>query len=388
MVKNFKRYLMAYLLYVTTLVPAFCHGDKPHDAPPPSSDLPISEVSPSDLALVQRLFVSKRSQFHNNLVTIVAKSVERPKTIILPAKIIASPNGYAQIHVPQLSRVLIDDRFPIPTTGEKVTANQVLAVVEPLLSVIDITDKKSELYKLEGEISILKRDIDRFTKLGEYSPRKELENKRTELDRSEKQKAQLLSTGLGRELLRSPIDGIVSDNHLLPGQILQPNESAMEIINPERFRIEAYTFDYLQTDQILSARLRSPEQPKKFYPLNLIGTSPRIGEKDYSQHLLFSIEEALPELIIGMAADVLLTTKETMRRIVIPQTSLFKTGKSYTVFVLSTAELVKAYPVEVGLFFDSSAEIVSGLKVGDRIISDTSTLSKILTSREEEQHVH
>lgn len=388
MVKNFKRYLSASLLFVTTVVPAFGHGDQSHDAPPSAVVIPTAQEASSDLALVQRLFISKKNQFKHGLLTTVAKSIDRPKTVIVPGKIIASPNGYAQIHVPQLARVLVDDNFPIPTTGEKVTPNQVIAVVEPLLSVIDITDKKSELYKLEGEISILKREIDRFTKLGEFSPRKELENKRTELERSEKQKSQLLSTGLGKELLRSPIDGIVSDNHLLPGQILQPNESAMEIINPEYFRVEAYMFDYLQADQILSARLRAPDQPERFYSLRLIGASPRIGEKDYARHLLFSIAKAPPELIIGMAADVLITTKETMPRIVVPKNALFKSGKSYTVFVLSSPELVKAHPVEVGLFFDQSVEIISGIKASDRIITNTAVLAKILTLREEDQHVH
>jgi hypothetical protein len=125
MLKNCRLYLIVLLIYAACFTPAFCHGDKPHDGPPPSSAIPTVEESPSDLALVQRLFVLKRSQFDNSLLTIVAKTVERPKTIILPAKTIASPNGYAQIHVPQLARVLIDDRFPIPTTGEKVTANQV-----------------------------------------------------------------------------------------------------------------------------------------------------------------------------------------------------------------------------------------------------------------------
>ena len=388
MLKDYKLYCVGFLLYVASCLSVFGHGDQPHSDSPLSAAIPTTQQASSDLALVQRLFISKENQFKHGLLTTIAKSVERPKTFIVPGKIIASPNGYAQIHVPQSARVLVDDKFPIPTTGEKVTANQVIAVVEPLLSVIDITDKKSELYKIEGEIAILKRDIDRLEKLGEYSPRKELENKRTELERSEKQKSQLLSTGLGKELLLSPIDGIVSDNHLLPGQILQPNESAMEIINPDPLRVEAYMFDYLQADQIISARLRAPEQPEMFYSLRLIGASPRIGEKDYSRHLLFSIANASLEFIIGMAVDVLLTTTETISRIVIPKSALFKAGKTYTVFVLPSPELVKAHPVEVGLFFDQSVEIISGIKAGDRIISDTATLAKILTLKEEDRHVH
>jgi cobalt-zinc-cadmium efflux system membrane fusion protein len=388
MFKEYRHYLFGFLFSVICGMPAHCHGDEPHGDQPLASSKETVQKSSSDISLLQRLYVPKGNQFKNGLLTIVAKTVERPKTVIIPAKIVASPRGYAQIHVPQLARVLVDERFPIPTTGEKVEANQVLAVVEPLLSVIDITDKRSELFRVEGEISILHRDIERLTKLGEFSPRKELENKKTALDRSEKQKEQLLSTGRGRELLRSPIDGIIGDNHVLPGQILQPNETVMEVINPEYFRIEAYTFEYFKTAQILSARLRSSENSEKFYDLKLIGTSPRLGERDYAQHILFSIAEASSELIIGMLVDVFLTTKDTHHRIVVPQKSLYKVGKSYTVFVLSGPELVKSQQVEVGLFFDQSVEIISGLKEGDRVISDISSLSKLVKSGEEEHHVH
>lgn len=389
MFRNCKAFLTSFLVYSIAIKTGFGHGGEPHTPESSSSEVTTVQTFPSsDLALIQRLFISKKNQFNNGLLTVLVKEIDRPKTIIIPAKIIASPNGYAQIHVTRVAQVVVDDKFPIPNTGEKVVAHQVLAVVEPLLSVIELTDKKSELYKIESEIVVLKRDINRLTELGEFSPKKDLDNKKTELERAEKQRNQLLSTGLGKELIRSPISGIVSDNHLLPGQIVQPNETVLEIINPEQFRVEAYTFDYLQADQILSARLRSFEHPEKFYPLNLIGASPRIGEKDHSRHVLFSISEASKDLIIGMSVDVFLTTKETIRRVVIPQTALLKSGKSYSVFIFSGPELVLAHPVEVGLFFDQFVEIVSGLKVGDKIVSDTAILSKILISREEENHVH
>jgi membrane fusion protein, heavy metal efflux system len=385
---------ISYLLLMlgfSSLLPVlsvFGHGDEPHpdtiQNPPPS----VSQKAASELALVQRLFLPKGEQFQYGLSTTLAKEVDHPKTHLIPGKIIASPSGYAQIHVPQIARVIFDEKFPIPNTGEKVEVNQVLAVVEPLLSAVDLTDKKSELYKVEGEIATLKRDIDRLTKLGEFAIKKDLENKKTDLERAEKQKEQLLTTGLGRDLIRSPISGIVSDNHLLPGQILQPNEPVMEIVNPEHFRVEAYTFDYLQANQILSARVRSLENLETFYDLTLIGTSPRAGEKDQARHILFSLKDPAKDLIIGMPIDVFLTTKETVRRIIIPKKALFKLEKSYSVFILAEPELLVARVVQVGMFFDDSVEIISGLKSGDKFITDVASLSRLISKGEEASHVH
>ena len=62
-----------------------------------------------------------------------------------------------------------------------------------------------------------------------------------------------MATSLGKELLRAPISGIIIDNHLLPGQIIQPNKPAIEIVDPSQFRIEAYTFDYIQANHIRSS---------------------------------------------------------------------------------------------------------------------------------------
>lgn len=349
---------------------------------PPSAPLQIIlQANAPELALIQRLHISKKEQFASHLPTKIAKEVERPKTIVMPGKVIVSPQGYGQIHVPQLARVILDENFPLPHTGEKVERNQVLAVVEPLLSAIDLTDKKTELYRIESEAAILKRDIERLKTLAEFGVRKDLENKKTELERTERQKEQLMATSLGRELLRAPITGFISDNHLLPGQIIQPNKPAIEIIDPTQFRIEAYTFDYLQTDSIRSAWLRSPKNPEKFYDLNLIGMSPGIEEKDQSRHILFSLNEKAPDLLVGMSLDVFLNTAETIKRIVAPQAALFKNDSQYTIFVLSGSELITAHPVQVGLFFEDQVEILSGLKQGDKIIASIAALYKLVVNR-------
>ena len=355
--------------------------------PPSSPPQIILQAEAPELALLQRLHVSKKEQFDYHLPTKIAKEVERPKTIVAPGKVIASPEGYGQVHVPQLARVILDENFPLPHTGKRVEHNQVLAVVEPLLSAIDLTDKKTELYRMEGEAAILKRDIERLTALGEYAIKKDLENKKTELERTEKQKEQLMATSLGRELLRAPISGIVIDNHLLPGQIIQPNKAAIEIIDPTQFRIEAYTFNYIQADQIRSAWLRSPKNLEKFYKLSLIGLSPSIEEKDQSQHILLSIDEEATDLMIGMSLDVFLSMNETTKRIVVPQATLFKNGTEYTIFVLSGLELITAHPVQIGLFFEDQVEVISGLKKGDKIIASVAALHKLVTERGNKDHV-
>lgn len=359
---------------------AHSHGGTEHSANKERDQekvLPQIATIPGNLSLLQRVFISKAEQFNNNLVTFLAQQSDRPQYEILPAKVIASPQGYAQVHLPQASRIIVDPAYPMPNTGDKVEANQVIAVVEPLVTSIDLTDKKTELYKIEAEITRLEKAINRLIALGNYAPHVKLEEAKTELIAAQKQKQQILSTGLGRELIRSPISGTVSDIHILPGQILQPGQPLAEIIDTSVLRVEAYTYNYALSSQILSASLRIPEDSEHLYPLTLMGLSPRVGENDQAQHILFSLKEPVQGLMIGMLVDVMVAIPSPSKKIIIPQKALLKSGTHYTVFVLSEPELIIARLVQVGVFFDERVEILEGLKPGERLIEDVGVLSRI-----------
>ncbi|MBN9413062.1 MAG: efflux RND transporter periplasmic adaptor subunit [Candidatus Paracaedimonas acanthamoebae] len=370
-------------IILTTLfntTPTFSHGGEDHGESKPSPQESISTLDsvPSDLSLLQRVFLPQKKQRVANLKAFQAQNMDRPQYVLLPAKVVASPNGYAQVHVPQASRVVADPTYPMPTTGDKVEANQVIAIVEPLVSSVDLTDKKTELYKIEGEIAQLERDVERLTTLGKFSARKKLEDTKTDLESAKKRRQQILTTGLGRELIRAPIAGILNDSHLLPGQIVQPGQPIAEIVDPASFQIEAYTYDYALTNQIKEASLRSSLEAEKVYPLTLKGLSPKVGENDQARHILFSIKETAPALMIGEFVDVMISLPSTFKKVVIPQTALFKNGKNYSVFILAEPALIVTRPVQVGLFFDDKAEILEGLKPGERVIENVETLATAL----------
>lgn len=364
-------------LFISHSIQVFGHGDEKHDESQQQTAFPSKSIS-SDLGVLQRVFLPKEDQFKANLTTFLTSETERPRFDVLPAKIIASPNGYAQVHVAQASRVVVDTNYPMPNTGDKVEVNQVISVVEPLVTSVDLTDKRTELYKIEGEITELEREVKRLITLGEFAPRVKLEDAKTNLERAKKQKQQILTTGLGREFIRAPIAGIVSDAHVLPGQVIQPGHPVIEIINPSSLRIEAYTYDYGLANQIKEAFLRSPEDFSQLFALTLIGLSPRVGENDQARHILFNLKETSPPLMIGMFVDVIVSLPSTNKKISIPKKALLKTGQNYSVFILEEPELVVARLVQVGVFFDDQVEILEGLKLDERVVENIESLTKAL----------
>lgn len=357
----------------------YSHGDEVHQQEQiPKAPISLERShSSDDLSLIQRLFVPKDKQFEKKMTTFVAKQVERPKYEVLPAKVLASPTGYAQVHVAQPSRVVADSAYPMPSTGDVVDKDQVIAVIEPLWTSVELVDKKKELYKIEGEIVELEREIKRLTTLGSFAPAFKLDFAETNIERAKRQKEQILATGLVRNLIRAPISGILSDSHILPGQVIQPDQPLAEIVNPSSLRIEAYTFDYALAEKIMTSSLKSPSDLTQLYPLTLIGLSPKVGDADQSRHILFSLKENHKDLMIGMVVEVIVAIDSNTKKITIPQSALLKAGRNYSVFVLAEPELIIAKSIEVGLFFDQSVEVLEGLRAGERVVEDIKSVKAI-----------
>lgn len=348
------------------------HGDEPH------GEAKVETSSEKKNDIPEKMVISKADQFKHQFLSFLVSSQETAISYTLPGKLTPSPKNYAKVQIGQPSRVVIDPKFPMPNPGDTVEINQVIAVLEPLLSTGDITTRKSELYKIEGEVETLKKQIDRFTHIKDSVPKKDIENAKIEYTRALKQREQLLSTGLGREFLRAPLKGKISDYHLLPGQVIQPEQTLFEIINMQELQVEAYTFDYTLPTKIKRAYLKDSFKESHFPPLTFLGSSSVLGEKDQTRHILFSLKEVPSNAMIGMPVDVVVETTDTIKKIIIPQEALLKKGNRYAVILFSVPEVLIQKFVEVGSIINGKVEILSGLKEGEKILQDVRVLNTFM----------
>ena len=74
-----------------------------------------------------------------------------------------------------------------------------------------------------------------------------------------------------------------------------------------------------------------------------------------------------------MSASISVTTASASDVLAIPAIALNGTSGDYTVNVVASDGSVTAVPVQVGLVTTSLAEITSGISVGDRVETGTST---------------
>jgi len=309
----------------------------------------------------------KATQFLLGIRTVRVEPREAADTVRVVGRVVPDPAGYARVQPSQPARVVSDANFPLPVPGQPVRRGQVVAVLEPTLTTLERSDKRASLYRVESEIAIQEREAARQAALGGIVAPKTVEDTRTRLDQLRRERQQLVGTALGRELVTAPLDGIVADVHIVPGEVVTVDRPMIEIVDPTRLRVEAVIHDFALAGRIAGATASSrPSEPP--VPLTLLGVSPRVDALDQGIHALFAVAaDSAGRLRVGMPVDVFVATGATSLRTAVPREAVAEYGGRQVVFVRTAPESFEARPVRVDKVVGSLAEI-DGVHAGERVV--------------------
>lgn len=337
---------------------AFAHAGHDHGGPSVGDALPPARA----------VAMSKESQFLLGIRTFRVEAREAADSVRLAGRVVPDPAGYARLQPSQAARVLADPDIPIPHPGQRVRRGQAVAVLEPTLTSVDLAEQRAALYETEMQIARTERQLSRWERIGDAVARKEVDDARGDLDRLRKKRAQLAGTALGREVLTAPIDGLVTDSHLVPGEMLAPERTAVEIVDPERLRVEAVLHDLSLADRVVGGSAASRQLPGRVFPLTLIGLGGRIDPADQGLHLLFSVREGASALKLGLPVDVWAETGAASLRVGVPLEAVLDAGGAPAVFVKTAPEAFERRPVRLGRMVGDWAEVAAGLEPGERVV--------------------
>lgn len=348
----------AVLLLVLAIPAARAHEGHDHAA---TTETPAAQ--PGAL-----LVMAKPTQFLLGIRTLKADSAESAETVRVVGRVVPDPAGFARVQPSQPARIVSDPEFPLPVPGQSVRRGQVIGVLEPTLSTLERSDKRASLYRVESEIAITERESSRQEALKGLVATKLVEDTRTRLDQLRRERAQLLGTALGRELVRAPIDGVVTDVHVVPGEVVPVDKAMIEIVDPTRVRVEAVIHDLALAGRIGAATAATKLLPDQAVALSLLGVSPRIDALDQGVHAIFAVSEAQARTLrIGMPVDVFLATGATRLRMAVPRSAIAEFGGRQVVFVRTAPETFEARPVRVERMVGPLAEI-EGVKAGEKVV--------------------
>ncbi len=335
------------------------HGGEDHGAP---ALAPVAEPG-AVLAL------PKAAQFLLGIRTTRIQAQEAADSVRVVGRVIPDPAGYARVQPSQPARVLADAELPLPVPGQKVRRGQVLAVLEPTLTALEKGDRRAALARIDSELAIQEREVPRFEALQSAIPFRTLETARIRLEQLRRERAQIAGTALGRELVLAPVDGVVTDVHLVPGEVVTPDRVLVEIIDPARLRIEAVVHDIAVAGRISGASASTRLVPDATFALSTVGVSPRVDPVDQGIHAVFAVDPTqAPMLRVGLPVDVFLATGATRLRTAVPRDAIAEHGGRQVVFVRTAPEAFEARPIIVHQVVGPLAE-VHGVATGERVVT-------------------
>lgn len=341
---------------------ALAHGGHDHGAPSAEAQ---PKVVPGAV-----LTMPKATQFMLGLRTVRIEAKEAADTVRVVGRVAPDPDGYARVQSSQPARIISDPAFPFPMSGRQIRRGQVLMVLEPTLTSLERSDKRASLYRVESEIAIQERELARQEALSGIVPAKLVEQTRIRLEQLRRERNQLAGTALGRELIVAPVDGTITDVHVVPGEVVGTDKVLVEIVNPERLRVDAVIHDLAAAEQITGATASTKLIPDRIFELALLGVSPRVDLLDQGVHAQFAVSGRYARhLKLGMPVDVFLATSTTRLSMAVPREAVAEAGGRQVVFVRTAPETFEARPVKVGRTIGPLAEIMEGVQAGDRVVT-------------------
>jgi hypothetical protein len=171
-------------------------------------------------------------------------------------------------------------------------------------------------------------------------------------------------------VLRSPIGGVVTGVHAFHGQIVQPGQKLLTLLDPSVVWVHAdvYEADFEKVRDSKTALVSSPAMPDRAHAAKLVTIGAVQGEVPGAVELWFEVPNPDEELKVGALVDVAIELPRTDSGVVVPRSAVFDKDGRTIVFVHTSPERFTARAVELAAGPGERVAILSGLAPGDRVV--------------------
>lgn len=260
--------------------------------------------------------------------------------------------------------------------GDTVKARDVLATADTTDLKRQFTAATAALSTAKIQLAIAKEDLAAATTTAtSRQARIAVNNAQTQYSDAAKSRTDLTEQ-ISLATLTAPIDGLITTVSIVPG-LEAPSGDAI-VVDATTFQVTA---DVVESDlaamavgqkatvSIGAVGAQVPGTVTAIAPTTTGDTSGGV----VSYPVTVSLEKPPATVRVGMTADVTITIDTATNVLTVPAAALSGTAGSYTVLVLGADGTPAAQPVEVGLVTNTTAEIKSGLSVGQRVVTGVNT---------------
>ena len=174
---------------------------------------------------------------------------------------------------------------------------------------------------------------------------------------------------LEKTKIRAPFYGIIADILASPGEHVSVGRELFTLVNISRIQVHARILESeigkMQVGREVD--LRFSAHPGKVFKGKVSAISPIVNPEYKTCKVFVDVENPEEELKPGMHAEVEIAAEIHKNKLLVPQDAILTRSQRKLLFVVEDG-LAKWRYVEIGLENEDFAEILDGVKAGDKVI--------------------
>lgn len=190
--------------------------------------------------------------------------------------------------------------------------------------------------------------------------------------------------------VRAPVSGVVTKVHKSLGEQVNPGDPILEVTNLNEVWIEAPIFerDLARLEGPARAFFTTPAFPNDEFPGELVDRGSVIDERTRAATVVFRVPNEGGSFRIGMQANVRIDAGDTVSAMVIPKQAVLDHEGKKIVYVLLSGEEFERREVTVGDELGDTVAVLSGLRAGDRVVTQGAYQLKLQELRPADAGAH
>jgi multidrug efflux pump subunit AcrA (membrane-fusion protein) len=184
---------------------------------------------------------------------------------------------------------------------------------------------------------------------------------------------------LGKPLeLKAPIDGVVVDRKSAPGELVGKDKEIYTISDPANLwaigEIKERDIGAVKVGQ--DATFTVLAYPGETFGGKIVRTGNQVEAQSRTLEVRIEVDNSGGKLKPGMFADVEIVTTVLQDVIVIPDTAIQTDEDKQIIFVALDGNRFEKRPVKLGMEQHGRAQVLAGLKVGEKVVTEGSFILK------------
>lgn len=323
----------------------------------------------------------------------LAEQAERAPQIQVVGRVVPVPSKRA-IVAPPVGGIL--QARTMPRVGQRVVSGQSLATLTQTPTAAEGAQIRIENMRIDAERRRLQQaEIEARARLEEAAhdagrarrlyEKKAYSQKALEVDELEEKTRQAQLSGIQEQLkaleaaspfssayeIHAPIGGTIVKVSKTAGEQVAPGEAIVEIVELDTVWVEAPIFekDLGRVSRQGEAVFTTSAFPDKEFRGRLININSVVDEQSRATTALFEVKNPSGELRAGMQANIRLDAGPKASVLLIPRESVLDNEGQKIVYVLRSGEEFERRSVVVGDEYGSKVAILTGVKPGERVVT-------------------